>query len=229
MPESLEQFSQRTAFVRDSLPVSGCFVTNAGLNKKIDSDGRLLPFYGDTVIFQLSQSDLAWLKGIQQSLYDRCGTMLAEPLPPESFHITLHDLNNAPRQEEVANAMAQSGAASRELLATLDEVVIELRATAVFSMVNTSVVLGFAPVNDANCATLMTLYERFQQIVYLDYPLTPHVTLAYYRPGDYGEDGLHRLREAITAVNDHMTRRIVRLTDPRYCRFDDMSRFIEDM
>lgn len=228
MLENLDQFLDRTQYVWDSLPLSGSFATNAGLRKKVDDSGHLLPFYGDTVIFQMPQEDLIWLEQLQRVLYDRCGVLLADPLPPESFHITLHDLNNAPRQEDIADAMARARIASHELLASLGETAFEMRTTAVFSMVNTSIVLGFAPVDEANCTALMDLYERFQPIVFLGYPLTPHVTLAYYRPGDYGEDGLRLLREAIASANASMAQHIVRLRDPQYCRFDDMSRFIAD-
>lgn len=226
MPETLIAFRQRTSFVWDSLPASGSFVTNPKLTAKVDRDGRLLPFCGDTVIFPLGSDDRAWLRGIQQALYGICGALLAEPLPEEGFHITLHDLNSAPTFDEIATAMNAARDASLALLSELGSVSVEVRSTAVFSMVNTSVVLGFEPVDEANCEALMTLYERFQAVVPLDHPLTPHVTLAYDRPGNHGEAGLFLLREAMDRVNRGLSPRTMRLTSPQYCRFSDMRRFV---
>lgn len=37
------------------------------------------------------------------------------------------------------------------------------------------------------------MYEELQQVVRLDYPLTPHITAAYYKPGRYGRDEIERL------------------------------------
>ena len=226
MLETLSVFQQRTSYVWDSLPASGSFVTNPGLTDKVGPDGKLLPFFGDTVIFPLASDECAWLREVQQSLYTICGSLLAQTLPAGSFHITLHDLNSAPCLEDVAAAMALSRDASLPLIAALDDFAVEVRPTAVFSMVNTSVVLGFEPISEADCTALMNLYERFQQVVPLSYPLTPHVTLAYYRPGDHGEDGLRMLRNAVAAANHSLTPRIVRLSNPQYCRFADMSRYI---
>lgn len=47
----------------------------------------------------------------------------------------------------------------------------------------------------------MGYYEQMQQVHALDYPLTPHVTLAYYRPGCIEGDRLARLRRAIREAN----------------------------
>ena len=224
MLENLDAFRQRTAFVWDSLPREGSFATNPRLLEKVSPGGRLIPFYGDTVIFDLSDEDKGWLRSIQSKLYCCCFSLLAEPLGEDSFHITLHDLNSAPRREDVAQAMARSGAAARELLKEQTGV-IRVRATAAFSMVNTSVVLGFEPAEEDDCAALMALYERFQGVVKLNYPLTPHVTLAYYRPGDYGEEGLRKLRGAIETVNRDMEQRTLRLLQPVYCTFSDMKSY----
>ncbi len=69
-------------------------------------------------------------------------------------------------------------------------------------MVNTSMVLGFEPADERNCQVLMELYELFQQVVWLDYPLTPHVTLAYFKPGMLGEEQICRLQDMIDSVNE---------------------------
>ena len=227
MPESLNDFRRRTAFVWDSLPKEGSFATNPRLAEKVGPDGKLLPFFGDTVIFDLDDAAKDWLRGMQRELYDACGGMMAEALDPASFHITLHDLNSAPNHADVAEAMDRARPASEALLAELEgkpwrEICV--RSTAAFSMVNTSVVLGFEPAGEADCAALMELYERFQEIVPLGYPLTPHVTLGYYRPGDYGPEGLQMLRSALAKCS-RAEPRTLRLPRPVYARFADMNRY----
>lgn len=178
------------------------------------------------MIFDLTDADKDWLTGIQRALYTACGTLLAEPLDPTSFHITLHDLNNGTDAEAVAAAMARSGEGVRSLLASLPgDWVASVRPTAVFSMVNTSVVLGFEPVDEACCAALMGLYGAFEQVVPLGYPLTPHVTLAYYRPTTGDGEMLRLLRKALADVQERITPRTLTLAHPRYCTFTDMNHY----
>ena len=226
MAESLSDFRKRTAFVWDSLPREGGFVTSPGLAEKVDGNGLFRPFFGNTILFDLPDEDKAWLNGIRRTLDAACGELLAEPLEAASFHITLHDLLHATNRESIAAGMEMTGAASRALLAALPEdLIIQVKATAVFSMVNTSVVMGFEPADEENCAALMALYDMFQQVVPLSYPLTPHVTLAYYRPMAGGDETLRFLRSALDAVNRHMEPRTVRLTRPCYCTFTDMNHY----
>ena len=227
MAEDLEAFRRRTSFVWDSLPKEGGFVTHSRLTEKVGPAGRLRPFYGDTVIFDLADGDKAWLTGIQRALYEACGTLLAEPLDPAGFHITLHDLHSGTDAGAVAAAMARSEEGVRSLLASLPgDWAAAVGPTAVFSMVNTSVVLGFEPVDEASCAALMGLYEAFEQVVPVGYPLTPHVTLSYYRPTEGGEDTLRLLRKALADVQECLTPRTLTLSHPRYCTFTDMDHYV---
>ena len=229
MTEDLKAFRRRTAFVREPMYREGRFVTNPRLPEKVAEDGSFRPFFGDTVIFDLPEEDKAWLRGIQRRLYEACGDMLAEPLDPASFHITLHDLNNATDAASIAPAMAQSCEASRALLAALPgDWAARVTSTAVFNMVGTSIVLGFEPLEEADCAALMGLYDAFQQVVPLSYALTPHVTLAYYRPTDADHDALQRLADALDAANRELTPRVLPLINPRYSTFTDMNHYQPD-
>ena len=103
---------------------------------------------------------------------------------------------------------------------------VRMRATRVFSMVDTSLVMGFAPETEADCAALMGLYERFHAVVPLAWGLTPHVTLAYYRPGVYGPDAADALRSALHETQQLPPLRLT-LTPERlvYRRFSDMNRY----
>ena len=226
MAEDLDAFRRRTAFVWDSLPKEGGFATSPRLTEKVDPAGRLRPFDWDTVIFDLTEADKDWLTGIQRALYTACGALLAEPLDPGSFHITLHDLHSGVDAEAVAAGMTRSREGVRSLLAALPgDWAVSVRPTAVFSMVGISLVLGFEPVDEASCGALMELYEAFEQVVPVGYPLTPHVTLAYYRPTVGDEDTLCLLRKALADVQKSVICRTLTLSHPRYATFTDMNHY----
>lgn len=226
MAEDLEAFRRRTAFVWDSLPKEGGFAANPRLTEKVDQAGRFRPFYGDTVIFDLTEADKDWLRGIQQALYEACGALLAELLDPTSFHITLHDLHSGMEADAVAAEMTRSREGVRSVLAALPgDWAASVRPTAVFSMVGISVVLGFEPADEQSCAALMELYEAFERVVPVGYPLTPHVTLAYYRPTVGDEDTLCLLRKALADVQKSVICRTLTLSYPRYAIFTDMNHY----
>ena len=100
--------------------------------------------------------------------------------------------------------MARSYEQGRGLLREIRAcpVKIAMKSTWLFNMMNTSVVLGFAPVDEDNCRRLMELYEAFQSVVYLPRALTPHVTLAYYKPGVYPRYAVEGLERGIRRVEE---------------------------
>jgi len=71
-----------------------------------------------------------------------------------------------------------------------------MRAISLLSMVSTSVVLGLVPADEKSEAALGDMYSRLQALWPLPYGLTPHITLAYYRPGAYSEPLWRRLGES---------------------------------
>lgn len=226
MQETLQQYRDRTTFMQDSLPEHNGLCTSAGAALKVDEQEHFRPFFGDTVIFSLPQPMIARLADIQAALYDQCGGCLADPLRPETFHITLHDLLSHPSQ-------MPEGAPERERLAhfALQEIrashppLLHVRSVCVFSMVGTSLVMGFEPCEEQDCAALMSMHELFQQIVPLAYPLTLHVTLAYYRPGVYGEDMLRRLRQAVQVLGREVFEGTLSLAELRYATFKSMANY----
>ena len=95
-------------------------------------------------------------------------------------------------------------------------------------MTNGSVALGFAPDTEADCARIMGMHTRFQGVVALNYPLTPHVTLAYYRPGSYGPEAVSALAEALREINALPKVQLSLSTDNlHYYRFEDMNTYIK--
>ena len=202
MTETLAQFHARVdGFQRCSLPPNGSLVTKPLLVEKVAGSGKLLPFFGNTMIFDLPEEVQLQIARMQLLLHHRCGPLLAEPLAPATLHMTLHDLLNGVDAEALAAPVRQTGEQARAVLAALrGEKLppVRLTSTCAFNMTCGSVALGFAPDTEADCARIMGMHARFQEVVALDYPLTPHVTLAYYKPGTH-DTAL--LEAALAAIN----------------------------
>lgn len=174
--------------------------TAAGLREKANTDGALLPFPGNTVVFLLDAGTKQKLGIVQDALYARCGELLAERLEPDTFHMTLHDLANGPTLDQREEMAAQAKAILDGIRAN-SAAPIPMKATWSFNMVNTSIVLGLEPATQDAWNRLDDLYLQFQQVRNLPYALTPHITLAYFRPGRYTPGQTQKLREALGPVD----------------------------
>lgn len=238
MAETLMQFRQRTGFIHHSLPQEG-FSVGGGAAAKVARDGTFLPYFGDTVIFDLDDGTRAWLAQAQEMLYAFCGAdVLSERLAPQSFHITLHDLISGGAQDR-AGVFADAARREAQTRALLEGFTreyphtIRVRAAAMMNMVSTSAVMVFEPAQEEDCAALTAMYDALQAVVPLTYPLTPHVTLAYYRPGLDGAQ-LERLHgglfRAFSLAAQEYAGREAALEQARlgYCCFEDMREFISD-
>lgn len=205
--ETLEQFRERIGgFEYHSLypDQEGCFRTNPRLNDKVDPKGRLRAYVGNTVVFTLDGAGERGnavrngLRRLQDRLYACCPDMFAERLGEETFHMTLHDLMSGPPGQIDESVLRAAGERAEKFVEAERRALwtVRLSATCAFNMVNTSVVLGLEPCDEDSCRRLMELYGRLEEIVPLGYPLTPHITLAYYRPGVYREADMKRLETA---------------------------------
>ena len=211
-------------YIWRSLPDWGGFETTPNLRKKVAEDGTLLPFGGNTVVFLLTPETRAALSRLQGELYEKAGWMLARPLTEDTFHMTLHDLQNGspenldlPRRMAIAREMAEP-----ILTAWRGQSPIRMAATWVFNMVNTSIVLGLRPVEAGGWERLGQMYRALEQIRPLGYALTPHITLAYYRPGIYDPGALVQLRSALRPVELQLELRMEELVIQE---FDDMNHY----
>ena len=144
--------------------------------------------------------------------------------------MTLHDLLNGVDADGLAEPVRQTGAQAKAILARQRAAgipPIRLSSTLAFNMTNGSVALGFAPDTETDCAALMSMHADYQTVVALNYPLTPHVTLAYYKPGSYGPEEVAALAEALQEINKlpkvHVT---VDAECLHYYTFEDMNTYI---
>ena len=206
MAENLQAFHARVdGFQQHSLPHDGGFSTSAGLICKVDEWGNMKPYFGNTVIYELPDQVKLALCQRQVLLHHRMGACLAVPLKTDTFHITLHDLISSPDKQTIAHDIERTGENAKRLLEELRCLKlpqVHMVSTHVFSMVNTSIVMGFAPESEADCNLLMGLYEDFQSVCPLNWGLTPHVTLAYYKPGYYGQEWVEEMNRVFREAED---------------------------
>lgn len=190
----LSDYEQRTAWKYE--PIGGIFHTAEGLANKVRPDGSFAPFLGTTVVFRLGKQERRIIQLMQQLLEQALeGTdMLASPLPESSLHMTLHDLISLENCSTDPESRVRYG---RELVESLDrsaEIVAQIQkefagsrivmvADRIVNMVSKSLVLLLRPKAEEDFALLFELHRRFDSVVALPYPLTPHVTLAYFKPG----------------------------------------------
>lgn len=181
-----------------SIPPYEPFHTGNGLSDKVCGE-KLLPYAGNTVVFTLDDSTKESLTVLQNELYACGGAFLAEPLPPNTFHVTLHDLVHD-RPEALSEAFDSVGRKARSLLSALRKepsVSVHVEATCAFNMAHTSIVLGLRPSGAVDWVHLDGLFGLFQTIpeTRQNHGYTPHVTLGYFRPGTYDPESMKDLSE----------------------------------
>ena len=88
------------------------------------------------MIFDLPQDVQLTIARMQLILHHRCSDMLAEPLTPDTLHMTLHDLLNGVDEAALAQPVRETGAQARAILADQRSASlppVRLTATAAFS------------------------------------------------------------------------------------------------
>ena len=213
-------------YICRSMPQWGDFATNPNLRKKVDDAGNLLPFLGNTVVFLLDDDTKERLRQLQEYLYQAAPDMLAQPLQMSTFHMTLHDLaNGTPGQPNLQDYMNHTQDQASQILPRWkwkDAPPLQMKTTWLFNMVNTSIVLGLAPADEESRHRLDDMYMTLESVVPLGYALTPHITMAYFRPGTYSPAQVQRLSAALGKVNLEIT---LRMEDLVLQNFSDMNHY----
>ena len=189
-------------YIFRSLPEWGNLTTNPNLCKKVSRTGAFLPFYGNTIVFDLNDTAKVHLQKVQEELYCAAGWMLSQKLDPSTFHMTLHDLVNAPEMsDDLKTKMKKTEDQAKPILEQWQgQRPLVLNATWLFNMVNTSIVLGLRPADEDSWRRLDEMYLTLESVVPLGYALTPHITMAYFKPGTYSQYDLNCLRKALHPV-----------------------------
>ena len=194
-------------YICQSMPQWGDFTTNPNLRKKVDEEGNLLPFVGNTVVFLLDDDTKEKLRQLQDSLYQAAPDMLAKPLQMSTFHMTLHDLaNGTPGQPGLDDYMRYTQEKVSQILpGWKDAAPLRMKTTWLFNMVNTSIVLGLKPADEESWRRLDEMYTALEDVVRLCYALTPHITMGYFLAGTYSSEQVQRLSVALRNVDLEIT------------------------
>lgn len=213
-------------YIWRSLPEQSSFTTNPNLGIKVNSAGKFLPFRGNTVIFRLAEDTKQALRRLQTSLYQSAPDMLAEKLDPDTFHMTLHDLvNGCPDDPTLDARMTEAEKQAQAVLSECELVgPLRMKATWLFNMVNTSIVLGLAPRDEDSWRMLDQMYTAFETVTPLGYALSPHITVAYFRPGTYDQEQVQHLRSALHKVDMDV---VLSKDDLALQYFSDMNSYID--
>ena len=201
------------------------------LKAKVDKEGKLRPFFGDTIVIPNEEADISRLGKFKDELHNLVGELCAFPLIPEHFHITLHDLTSGTGRENLTDKMENNSEKCRQIFKTIaeylhkndDQAKIRLTSTYAYPSCNISVVLGFAPKTDKDYRIIMNLYNLFDDVVYLSYWLRMHLTLAYFKPFEFFRGQMLRLMNALNSLNHNRIEIELDLWKMAYQRFDDMN------
>lgn len=178
------------------------FIGNPSLVKKVNTSNEFCPFYGDTVVFHLHETVKHKLAKWLDVFYTEASECFCERLVSGTFHMTLHDLSNSEHLPEIFEEREQNKDRVLEKLKELPDFgAIKMRSSYLFNMVNTSLVLGLYPVDEAEYEKLMVLYSVFDDIKQLNYPLTPHITLAYYNVNGFSAEAAQKLEKLVYKLN----------------------------
>lgn len=238
----MSDYEKRTAWKHT--PVQGRFQTHPGLLNKIGADGTFCPFMGSTVVFRLDKPTTDYFRMVRQAVVNGMKETFSEPFPSSTFHMTLHDLVS-PEMTEVSRVYADETRAdySREYRMEVEESLdaagqiverirsecagrrIMMHADRVVNMVSKSLVLMLKPATEEDFRFLTDLYHRFDGVKALPYPLTPHVTLAYFRPGEIDGDALAGVIENIQVDADDPMPLSLSIDGLAAQRYWDMARY----
>ena len=196
----ISEYEQRTSW--KYAPIQGTFPTAENLSNKVNHDGSYAVFPGSTVVFRAGRKCTQIIQMMQQILFQGLeGTnMLANPLPASTIHMTLHDLISPEAHLTTAEYDCAVENSIDEAVAIVDEIrrdyagrKLTLVSDRIVNMVSKSLVLLLRPKTEEDFALLLEMYRRFDEVHSLPYPLTPHITLAYFKPGMLDGDKLEEV------------------------------------
>ncbi|MEZ3445806.1 MAG: hypothetical protein K1W30_11885 [Lachnospiraceae bacterium] len=207
------------------------FHGNPSISLKVNKDNSFQNFYGDTIVFALADAVKEALSRIVETLYQSAPECFCERLVPDTFHVTLHDLGNSPVLRDVAeevfenelNVIRQKQTGAIQKLANTS---IRLKSTYLFNMVDTSLVLGLFPADEDTYHRLMGLYSMFDSVKKLNYPFTPHITLAYYNVNGFDSHAARILENTVNELNQKIDIEL-NVHSLYYQKFKSMNEYID--
>lgn len=208
----------------------GHFSGSPSIAHKVNKDNTFKSFYGDTVVFGLGDTVKSKLSEYVDELYLAAHECFCERLAPQTFHMTLHDLSNSAVLSEVADEVFFNELKIIEIIGAIKKhrnAKIKMKSNNIFNMVNTSLVMGLYPASEADYRTMMDLYRIIDGVKKLSYPLTPHVTLAYYNINGFAASSAKNLIDVVNKLNETPIEIDISVADLFYQKFTSMNNYID--
>ncbi|MBD5534963.1 MAG: ligT like phosphoesterase [Lachnospiraceae bacterium] len=205
------------------------FRGNPSILQKVDLDNMFRDFYGDTVVFTLDERTKETLNEYVELLYRSVSECFCERLTPDTFHMTLHDLSNSPSLQNVAEELSEN---KRKIMDKIEEIQktgkaeIKMKSKYIFNMVDTSLVLGLYPAGEDAYHRLIELYSIFDTVKKLNYPFTPHITLAYYNTNGFDLRAARILENTVRHLNHNEIEINLDMNHLYYQKFKSMNDYI---
>lgn len=206
------------------------FKGNPSILQKVGKNNVFRNFYGDTIVFALDDIVKGKLAEYVELLYQSAPECFCERLVPHTFHVTLHDLSNAPVLRDVAEELFEN---ELKVIKKIGEIqkhekeIIKMKSKYIFNMVDTSLVLGLYPADEGEYRRLMDLYSLFDTIKKLSYPFTPHITLAYYNVDGFDLQAARSLEDAVNMLNKNEIEIELNVNHLYYQKFKSMNDYID--
>lgn len=201
------------------------FRGNPFIAHKVDEENRFKLFFGDTIVFDLDAETKEKVTAILDQLYTCVPECFCEKLIPSTLHMTLHDLSSCSILKYVAEDTFINEWKVAEIFKKIQPQKIAMKTTYIFNMVGTSLVLGLCPASEEDYEKLMKLYELFQPVQHLSYPLTPHITLAYYNVHGFPVESAERLEALVYDLNAHSMDIVLDTEQLVYQKFFSMNKY----
>lgn len=203
------------------------FSVNPSLKNKVNNSNLFNPFFGDTIVFDICKNDKEKIGTIVDTLYREVPECFCEKLAGNTFHVTLHDLCNSTSLDEIAAEICRNEEKLSELFPAKRSVSekIVFKTNFIINMVGTSLVLALQPKTEKDYQTLMELYCTADEVKTLPYPLTPHITLAYYNINGFSAESAKNLCRTVNELNKSVFELEVDTQALYYTKFTDMNNY----
>lgn len=202
------------------------FTGNPSIAQKVGKDNKYKDFYGDTIVFDLDNDTKEKVAKYVERLYQSAPACFCEKLDTGTFHMTLHDLSNSPVLQDMSAEVFENELRVIEKSSEiLKQQKIQMKTSYVFNMVDISLVLGLYPASEEDYNKLMELYYLFDDVKKLGYPLTPHITLAYYNINGFDADSARKLEKVIRELNQNEFEIVLDMKNLYYQKFISMNQY----
>ncbi len=203
------------------------FTVNNSLKQKVDFFNKFRPFFGDTTVFDLSNNDKSRIESINDTLYKEAPECFGERLKGNTFHITLHDLSNSTEIANIGEDMFRNEIILLKYVNSgrIPNCEITFETNYIINMAGVSLVLALKPKTKNDYEKLIGLYGIADCVKTSPYPLTPHITLAYFRHEGFSAENSENLCRIVNKLNCERFDITVSTNELYYEKFTDMNSY----